>query len=181
LNSKAEAKVRSREVPPTADESFGLIEALMVNFETATVIIDALDNCVSLDESMVWEFTYIRLLSKLLQIMSESRCRIKLLISSRLNTSIEKTLRLLKDGNFISRQISPHSISTDEQPADDIARLIRQTVENWSPAEFLPSEEKLEVVAQAKHYVINSVTEKAEVMWVFYFTSSCCLLFRKSI
>jgi hypothetical protein len=76
---------------------------------------------------------------------------------------------LLKEGSLkipeSSRRVSSHSISADQQPTDDIESLIRQTVENWTHAEFLPSEEKVEVVAQAKRYVINSITEKAEVMY----------------
>lgn len=181
--AKAAAEVRTRVTPPSGEESCKLIKTLIGNLQSATVIIEALDNCAGLNGSD--SYTYNDLLSALLKIMNTSPCRIKVLVSNRENDKIKKALTLLKDlktvaqlGLSSARQISPHSISTDQQPHDDITMFIKDTVDKWKPTDFLPSEDNER--AQMKNHVIKTVKEKAGVMYESHFTSSFSSLLSNS-
>jgi hypothetical protein len=173
--TKEAAEIRNMVTAPGGDESCELIRKLIGNHKCATVIVDAVDNCIA-PKTSDRDFTYVNLIENLLKIMSDPQCRIKVILSSRGNDRIENVLMRLKDQEKAARSsqldltntvhhVSPYTISTNNQPPEDIARLIRSKVQKWTPAEFLPSEDKPEIVAYAKQYVIETVTKKAEIMY----------------
>jgi hypothetical protein len=185
LNPKARAaaEVRTRVTPPSEDESCELIKTLIGNVDSAIVVIEGLDNCAGGNGS--GGYTYNNLISALLKIMNTSPCRIKVLVSSRENDNIEKTLTLLKDFKTNAaqlrlsptRKISPHRISTDQQPPEDIAMFIKHTVDRWGPTDFLPGEKDTER-AQTQDHVIKTVKEKTGVMYQSHSIEDltlCCL------
>jgi hypothetical protein len=154
-------------IPLSGDKSNKVIRKLLGNHESATVVIDALDSCALPDASRSKPYTYIQLLEDLTAIMKNPPCRLKVLATSQGNNA--KIERFFEDLNkpetdALGRCISLQRISTDQQPRDDIARLIRHTAESWLPSEFLPKEKNGAVVARAKQTVVDFITVNAGAM-----------------
>lgn len=157
----------------SASDCWSRIESFIRTQDSLAIIIDALDNgSPDLRESsnqrhmIPSSYTFLALFRDLVEVMKRSPRPVKVFVSSQCTSvGLRTAFRDLKR-DFTNQSFE---ISTDNQPTDDVIRVVKHEVESWAPGELLPNlvDPSATIRSKVKTSIIEAISRKSQRMFTW--------------
>lgn len=157
----------------SASDCWSRIKSFIRTQDSLAIIIDALDNgSPDLRESsnqrhmMPSSHTFLALFRDLIEVIKGSPRPVKVFVSSQ---STSEGLRAAFRDLKRDFTIQSFEISTDDQPMDDVIRVVKHEVESWAPGELLPNlvDPGATIRSKVKTSIIEAISRKSQRMFTW--------------